>query len=73
MSKYNELLELVDSKIDKVQYAVQNGVPYTDSLSDLQEIRTAIMVLEIDDEHNNQSHDSPEHGDQDATAKGESS
>ena len=32
-----------------------------------------LELWEIDDEHNNQSHDSPEHGDQDATAKGESS
>ena len=50
----NELLELVDSKIGKVQYAVQNGVPYADSLSDLQDIRTAIMKLK--DAHNNEPH-----------------
>lgn len=64
--EFNELLDLVDSKIDKAQYAVSNGVPPTDSLSDLQEIRTAIMKLK--DAHNNEPHSpSITRGDDEAT------
>ena len=58
MTSKEEIIELIDSKIDKHQYALQNSVTYSDSLSDFQEIRLAINALP--NEYNNESYNSAE-------------
>ena len=67
----NDIIDLVDSKIDKAQYAAQNNVPYTAFLENLQEIRAAIMKLK--DVHYNESHSSTIDRSKDETPGGEDS
>lgn len=52
---FDEFLAKIDSKIDKAQYAVSNGVPYTDYLMDLQEIRTAAIKMKDGDNNKQDS------------------